>query len=205
MAFDGATPLSTQQLDSTAVSLDARAFGRLWAQQRGRLLGLAARMTGNPADAEDVVQEAFLQAFRARERFAGQSQPSTWLYRIAANAALMHLRSRRRRPLELRGLVGDADVDVTDTLYVSGADEPGPEGAALASERRRAVQGAVARLPERDRELLEALLTGRLDGVDEGTDDDVTTAWLGSASARKSRLARARARLRCDDRLVAVI
>lgn len=60
------------------------------------IYNLALRMMGSPQEAEEVMQEAFISAFRALPRFEGRSQLGTWLYRIAYNAALMRL--RRRRP-----------------------------------------------------------------------------------------------------------
>lgn len=192
MAFDGVPQLAFQPPDSP-VLLDDAAFAGLWRRERGRLLALATRMTGTAADAEEVVQEAFLQAWRARGRFAGQSKASTWLYRITANAALMHLRSRRRRPLEL---VEDiATVVVAD----AGPALPDPLTTCLIRERRAAVRTAVARLPARDRDLVVDILADRDD------DDDHHLAIHGSAAARKSRLTRSRQRLRCDAELVAVI
>jgi RNA polymerase sigma factor (sigma-70 family) len=55
------------------------------------------RMTGNAADAEEVLSEGFLLAWRGRAGFHGQARPSTWLYRVTFNAALMRLRTRRRK------------------------------------------------------------------------------------------------------------
>jgi RNA polymerase sigma-70 factor (ECF subfamily) len=66
----------------------------------GRLLAVARRFTRNDEDAQDVVQSAYLSAFRALEHFEGASQLSTWLHRIVVNTALMKLRSRRRKPEE---------------------------------------------------------------------------------------------------------
>ena len=61
----------------------------------GTVYNLALRMMNDPQEAEDVLQETFISAFRALDRFEGRSQLSTWLYRIAYNAALMRLRKRR--------------------------------------------------------------------------------------------------------------
>ena len=66
----------------------------------GRLLWVARRFTRNDADAQDVLQSAYLSAFRALKDFEGACQLSTWLHRIVVNTALMKLRSRRRKPEE---------------------------------------------------------------------------------------------------------
>ena len=66
----------------------------------GRLLAVARRFTRSDEDAQDVVQSAYLNAFRALHDFEGTAQLSTWLHRIVVNTALMTLRSRRRKPEE---------------------------------------------------------------------------------------------------------
>jgi RNA polymerase sigma factor (sigma-70 family) len=77
---------------------DEEAFAALVRREGARLLATARRLLGSTQDAEDAVQEAFLQAHRAIDRFNGDSRLSTWLHRIVVNAALMKLRSRRRKP-----------------------------------------------------------------------------------------------------------
>ena len=77
---------------------DDSAYERLVNEQAGRLLSVARRMLASEEDAHDVVQDAFLSAFRAIDRFEGGSRLSTWLHRIVVNAALMKIRSRKRRP-----------------------------------------------------------------------------------------------------------
>ena len=71
---------------------------------------VAYKMMGNPHDAEEVAQEAFISAFRAFDRFRGESRVTTWLYRITVNAALMRIR-REKRARELRW-VGIENLDV---------------------------------------------------------------------------------------------
>ncbi len=76
------------------------AYEQFVRQYSGRVLATARRLLGNEQDAQDAVQETFLSAFKAMGQFAGSAKLSTWLYRIVVNAALMKLRSRRRRPEE---------------------------------------------------------------------------------------------------------
>jgi hypothetical protein len=76
------------------------AFETLVRQYGSRLLAVARRLLGNEHDAQDVLQEAFLSAFKAIDQFTGNAKLSTWLHRIVVNAALMKLRGRRRRPEE---------------------------------------------------------------------------------------------------------
>lgn len=77
---------------------DEAAFEKLVRQYSGAMLRTARRLMRNEDDARDAVQEAFLSAFRSIDRFRAASKLSTWLHRIVVNAALMKLRSRRRKP-----------------------------------------------------------------------------------------------------------
>lgn len=94
-----------------AAALDADLVARLQAGERGafeevvrrytgRMLAVARRFVREPEDARDVVQEAFISAFRNFDSYHGEARLSTWLHRIVVNAALMRIRSRSRRPEE---------------------------------------------------------------------------------------------------------
>jgi len=76
---------------------DADAFEELYRQHARRLFNLVLRMTGSPEDAEDLLQEVFLQAHRKLASFRGDSALGTWLYRLAMNHCLDHLRGRRAK------------------------------------------------------------------------------------------------------------
>ena len=76
---------------------DPDAFRLLVERHARSLFGLAYRMTGNESDAEDVVQESFLRAYRQLKSFDQRASFGTWLYRIAVNSSLDLVRSRRRR------------------------------------------------------------------------------------------------------------
>src|SRR5262245_53978629 len=76
------------------------AFEALVRTYGGRLLAVARRYTRDEEEARDVVQSAYLNAYRSLASFEGSAQLSTWLHRIVVNAALMRLRSRRRKPEE---------------------------------------------------------------------------------------------------------
>lgn len=77
---------------------DEAAFEELLQGNGGRMLATARRIVRSDEDARDVVQEAFLLAFRSLPSFAGRARLSTWLHRIVINVSLMRLRRRRRRP-----------------------------------------------------------------------------------------------------------
>src|ERR1700758_1768123 len=79
--------------EEAAFEVMVRTFG-------GRLLSVARRFVRNEDEARDIVQSAYLSAFRALDGFEGTCQLSTWLHRIVVNTALMRLRSQRRKPEE---------------------------------------------------------------------------------------------------------
>ena len=89
-----------EALAARAAAGDEAAFEEIVTRYHGRVFRLAARLTGNDADAADVLQDTFLRAYRGLASFRGASRFGTWLYRIATNAALAHRRSRARRPSE---------------------------------------------------------------------------------------------------------
>jgi RNA polymerase sigma-70 factor, ECF subfamily len=76
------------------------AFEEMIRRYGGRLLAVARRICRNEEDARDVLQSAYLSAFRSLDRFEGSAQLSTWLHRIVVNTALMRLRTRKRKPEE---------------------------------------------------------------------------------------------------------
>ena len=86
------------------------AFETLYRQHSGRLFSLAVRMLGNPADAEDLLQEIFLSAHRKLESFRGESALGTWLYRLAMNQILDHVRSRAARTSQMTDGLDDATL-----------------------------------------------------------------------------------------------
>ena len=89
--------ISTQRgrTDCSAQAGRQDAYAEIVERHSGTVYNLALRMMNDPQEAEEVLQETFISAFRALDRFEGRSQLSTWLYRIAYNAALMRLRKRR--------------------------------------------------------------------------------------------------------------
>src|SRR6476646_7789087 len=80
---------------------DLAAFEEVYKAHAGKLFSVACRMLGNPADAEDLLQEIFLSAHRKLDGFRGESALGTWLYRLATNHCLDYLRSRTARTNQL--------------------------------------------------------------------------------------------------------
>lgn len=142
---------------------------------------VALRMTRDPHDAEDITQEAFIDAFRAWDRFRGESLVSTWLYRIVINRSLMKLRKEKRsRQMTQEGL---EDQDVVDWAE-------GPEHAALTSELRHRLEDGIQLLPK---ELRAAVV---LRDVQSLSTTEAAEALGITESALKARLHRGRLLLR---------
>lgn len=182
-------PTDEAALVSALRAGDAEAYERLVRTHAPRMLAVARRLLRSPEEAEDAVQEAFLSAFRALDRFQGGSRLGTWLHRITVNAALMRLRSRRRRPetsLEtLRpGFLEDGHHQVPPQRWMD-ADR-----VLARRELRERVREAIDRLPESHRNVLLLRDIEELDTAE-------TAAVLGiSENAVKTRLHRARVALR---------
>ncbi len=152
-----------------------------------RLYRHLLRMLDDPHDAEDALQETFLKAYRHLDSFQGRASLSTWLYRIATNEALMHLRRRRLTPVSLEAL-GTDETHPEEILLTHW--QVLPEQALLSAETRQVLDDAVAQLSP----ALRAVFLLR---DVEGFSTRETAEILGiSTDAVKTRLARARLRLR---------
>jgi RNA polymerase sigma-70 factor (ECF subfamily) len=125
---------------------DREAFRHLVERHSPALFRLAYRMTGNEHDAEDVVQEAFIKAYRSLDRFEDRSLVGSWLYRITSNCAFDLLRARQRR----ERLVQD-DEPEDDTVAVFPSTDPDPERLAASADVRRRIDVALARMSARER------------------------------------------------------
>lgn len=88
---------SDRELIDRARSGDAEAFGLLVRRHQKRIFKVALHLTKNSAEAEDITQDAFARAYQALGRFDGRSEVFTWLYRIAVNLSLSHLRAKRNQ------------------------------------------------------------------------------------------------------------
>jgi RNA polymerase sigma-70 factor (ECF subfamily) len=167
---------------------DPLAFAQFVEENQGQVYNLALRMLNDPQEAEDVLQETFLNAYKALPEFQGRSSLSTWLYRIASNASLMRLRKKRPDTVSVdEPLTLDAGDSVPRQL-VDWSNLP--EDELLSSEARHVMDEAVSDLPEplrivfvlRDLQGLSTAETGEVLGLSDG--------------AVKTRLHRARLKLR---------
>jgi RNA polymerase sigma-70 factor (ECF subfamily) len=117
-----------------------------------RIVSHVARMVGNRDDALDLSQEIFVRVFQALSRYNPEFKFSTWLFRIAGNAAIDHLRKRRLRtvPLEVPDTSGHGRV----SSFEYRSADPDPYSDLRNSERGLAIARAIARLPPEFRELI---------------------------------------------------
>jgi len=119
------------------------AFREIVEQNSRQMFRLAYRMTGNEQDAEDVVQETFLRAYRQFERFDSRARISSWLHKIASNYAIDLLRRRKRWR--------KADLEQLDQVAPLTGTAPEPDRGAWSAEVRDALQGELARLTAKER------------------------------------------------------
>src|SRR5213595_2124172 len=124
---------------------DSDAFRALVERHSRSVFRLAYRMTGNEQDAEDVVQESFLRAYRQLGRFEARANFGTWLYRIVANCSVDLMRAKQARHDQARGESLDAVIEMP------AADTPGPERLAQSAEVERRVRDALAVLSPLER------------------------------------------------------
>ncbi len=139
---------------------DKGAFDVLVLKYQHKLVKLVTRYVRNPAEAEDIAQEAFIKAYRALPQFRGDSAFYTWLYRIAINTAKNAVVSRDRSPVDY-----DFDRDSIDESYdMQGRlkDSETPEGLVLTDEIRQTVNAAIEQLPE---DLRTAIVLRELEGL----------------------------------------
>jgi RNA polymerase sigma-70 factor, ECF subfamily len=122
------------------------AFAEIVERYSGTIYNLALRLMNEPQEAEDVLQETFISAFRALERFEGRSRLSTWLYRIAYNAALMRLRKRRVSVVSLDEPRETEDGELLPRQLVDWTTLP--DDLLLSKEFRGMLDMALASLPE---------------------------------------------------------
>jgi len=125
---------------------DSEAFRALVEQHSRSVFRLAFRMTGNEQDAEDVVQESFLRAYRQLGRFESRANFGTWLYRIVSNCSVDLMRSKQARHDQVRG-----DSIDEGAMELPAVDVPGPERMAQSAEIDRRVQDALRELSPLER------------------------------------------------------
>ena len=163
----------------------AAAFEYLYNAHRRRVYSLCLRMTKNPAEAEDLTQQAFLQLFRKIATFRGESDFSTWLHRVTVNIVLMHI--RRKKPDDLPVGGRDRCTAEEDSPSEHGSSDTSMYGAI----ERLNLMRAIRKLPRGYKQIF--LMHDVI-----GYEHSEIAGLLGcSAGSSKSQLHKARRRLRC--------
>jgi RNA polymerase sigma-70 factor (ECF subfamily) len=140
--------LTDPELVSLAQGGDREAFGELVNRYQGKIYRLARRFTDSQEDAEDVLQEAFIRAFRAIGGFRGASKFSTWLYRITVNLAAMRRRAQRYDVESLDEPIHTKDGEIKRDLRGGGID---PLDALIECEIRENLDRAISDLSPTNR------------------------------------------------------
>jgi RNA polymerase sigma-70 factor (ECF subfamily) len=162
------------------------AYETMVRQYGARLLSVARRFVRNEEDARDVLQSAYLSAFRAMDDFEGDAQLCTWLHRIVVNTALMRLRSQKRKPeVPIEELLPAFQSDGHHVEQFSDWSTPADE-LIERHEARQAVRRCIARLPEQYRSVL------LLRDIEERSTQEAADLLDMTPTAVKVRLHRAR-------------
>jgi RNA polymerase sigma-70 factor (ECF subfamily) len=163
---------------------DKGAFDALVLKYQHKLVKLVMRYVRNPAEAEDIAQEAFIKAYRALPQFRGDSAFYTWLYRIAINTAKNAVVSRDRSPIEYN--IDRHDNDESYEMQGRMKDSETPEGLVLTDEIRTTVNAAIDALPE---DLRTAIVLRELEGLSY---EEIAAAMDCPVGTVRSRIFRAR-------------
>ena len=135
---------------------DAEAFNELVQRHHARIYGLAYRMLGNPDDASDATQEAFLEAYKSIQSFQFQSKFLTWMYRVGINVCQQYKRRSDSRERTLTSYT--KDVLERNGQYANDS----PDRILLKTERDQLVQGAINQLPSKQQIVITLFYTQQM-------------------------------------------
>lgn len=184
--------MDEQQLVTRAKSGDFDAFNSLINMHKGRIFALAARMTGNDQDAEDIVQDTFLKAIDKIDQFRGESSFGTWLYSIALNESRAAMARQKHTDLaQIEEYLPSGDLHDSDSADANRLfDWDDPHKALENEELRRIIDELIAALPYKYRAAFV------LRYQEELPIKEVAAIINESEAATKSRVLRARLALR---------
>lgn len=163
---------------------DQQAFGLLVTKYQRKLLRLVMRLVRDPAEAEDVTQEAFIKAYRALPGFRGESAFYTWLYRIGVNTAKNWLVANNRRMPTVSDITGDESEGIDDGGLLR--DDETPDRVMMSKQIAATVNTAMAALPE---DLRTAIALREIEGLSYEEIAQVMDCPIGTV---RSRIFRAR-------------
>lgn len=183
---DGSTELSRRETDLQLVERvqrgDRPAFDLLVIRYQSRVSGIVGRYVRDYQDIRDLTQETFIKAYRAIDRFRGDSAFYTWLYRIAVNAAKNYIEARNRRPHSVMEASDAEQLDIAPSLR----DDSAPEHFLQRDQLQALLHEAIEDLPE---DIRSALLLRELEGLSYEDIAQVLDCPIGTV---RSRIFRAR-------------
>lgn len=181
-----ASPERQQEADSDMAIVrqvqagDVAAFDRLILKYRERVFGIVYNMTSNREDAADLTQDAFIKAFQSINRFGGQSSFFTWLYRIAINSTLSHLRKHRLRTFfSLESI--DQDAPVSRELIAALTDKSGADRDTFVHELKEKLNEAMQKLSIKHRTVVTLF---EIDGLTHQEIAEVMNCSVGTVRSR---------------------
>ena len=181
-----ASPGRQQEADSDweivqrVQSGDFAAFDELVTRYRGRVYGMIYNMTSNREDASDLTQDAFIKAFQSINRFQGQSSFFTWLYRIAVNATLTHLRKNRLRTFFSLEKVDENDRQSAEVIEAL-TDNSGVERDTFVKELQERLNEAMQKLSIKHRTVVTLF---EIDGLGHQEIADIMDCSVGTVRSR---------------------
>lgn len=159
---------------------DVAAFDVLIRKYRERLYGIVYNLTSNREDAADLTQDAFIKAFQSIQRFGGNSSFFTWLYRIAVNSAVSHLRKSRLRSFFSLEKI-DTDEPVAREIIDALTDKGGGEREAYVRELQEKLNGAMLKLSIKHRTVVTLF---EIDGLSHQEIADIMDCSVGTVRSR---------------------
>lgn len=182
--------MSERQTDQVLVDRvkagDQQAFNILVEKYQRKVARLISRLVRDPAEVEDVAQEAFIKAYRALPQFRSESAFYTWLYRIAVNTAKNHLMAQGRRPRLMSELQAEDDDGEPFSQDVALADIQTPEAVLQTRQVAETVNQAIEALPQ---DLKTAVTLREIDGLSY---EEIAEAMACPIGTVRSRIFRAR-------------
>jgi RNA polymerase sigma-70 factor (ECF subfamily) len=159
---------------------DVAAFDRLILKYRERVYGVVYNMTSNREDAADLTQDAFIKAFQSIHRFGGQSSFFTWLYRIAVNSTLSHLRKARLRSFFSLDRI-DSEEPVAMEIIAALTDKSGVERDAYIRELQERLNEALQKLSIKHRTVVTLF---EIDGLSHQEIAEIMSCSVGTVRSR---------------------
>src|SRR4051812_46232937 len=181
-----ASPERQQEADSDMAIVrevqggDVAAFDRLIVKYRERVFGVVYNMTANREDASDLTQDAFIKAFQSIQRFSGQSSFFTWLYRIAINSTLSHLRKSRMRSFFSLETI-NAEEPVSREIVAALTDKTGVDRDTYVRELQEKLNDAMQKLSIKHRTVVTLF---EIDGLSHQEIAEVMDCSVGTVRSR---------------------